>query len=187
MPRRRAIFLIDRRFQLRFSLYVCSWLFALSLVYPLVTVSLFDFFNKFAKIHAPESTYGFLQEVRSEFLGQLSLLEVSWVAVTFLISLFMSHKIAGPLYKLRKAFEKAKNGDLKGTLSFRKSDHFQDVANDYNDMMDQVRAKFDQNIETVSTCIARIEAAAAHVQPEGKKELEQALDDLRKAREQLSY
>jgi hypothetical protein len=38
---KRSIILINKDFQFRFSFYVCSWLIALSFVYPLIIANVF--------------------------------------------------------------------------------------------------------------------------------------------------
>jgi methyl-accepting chemotaxis protein len=141
MLTRRKIFLINRKFQFRFSFYVCSWLFALSMIYPLIIFQLFDFFVRSAAIDPMGPALEKLYHARNEVIWLLIGIQTFFLAITFLISLFVSHRIAGPLEKLKRYFEAAKNGDLKTDLKFRKFDHFQELAQGYNDMMEAVRKK----------------------------------------------
>lgn len=139
MKQRRQSLLVNRRFQIKFSFFVVSWIFALSMVYPLITHTLFEYFISFLKIHAPQADLAGLETVKTEFLRLLILLHVVFITVIFLISLFMSHKIAGPLYKLRKCIADAKNGNYDVICRFRKYDHFSELADDFNDLMESFK------------------------------------------------
>lgn len=186
MAKRRGILLINPKFQLRFSFYVCSWLFCLSVIHPLIIYSLFEFFLRFAKAHLGADSLSYLQGIQAEFLWNLGLLEVSFVAITFLISLFISHKIAGPIYKLGLFLDEAKSGRLDQKLRFRKSDHFQELASGYNEMVKGLQELMGKNIETVSTSIARIENILEGADEKTREELEQVLGELRKVRERIN-
>lgn len=47
-------------------------------------------------------------------------------------SIFLSHKIAGPLYRLHKGFQELQNGNLKTRISLRKFDEAKSLAEDFN-------------------------------------------------------
>ena len=138
MVHRRSILLINKRFQVRFAFYVCSWLFALSLVYPSIIYSLFDYFFRYVA-HDPNSPgLERLKSVRQDLLFWLVVLHLVFMLITFLVSIFISHRIAGPLYKLRMKMDQAKEGD-RGELQFRKFDHFPELAESYNGLLSQFK------------------------------------------------
>jgi len=183
MPYRRSIFLINKRFQLRFSLYVCSWLFALSLIYPLIIHNLFELFVRHAALDPTGPALSQLEQTRTNVFWLLVFLQLMFLGITFLISIFMSHRIAGPLYKLHKFFADAEKGNLNQDLYFRKNDHFQDLAEDYNRMISGIRVILAKNVSSSSAAVARIERALPHVDEQGRKELEEALTALREINE----
>ncbi|MGZ3688938.1 MAG: hypothetical protein ACXVBW_11590, partial [Bdellovibrionota bacterium] len=102
MPYRRSIFLINKPFQLRFAFYVCSWIFGLSICYPFIIYNLFDYFIRYLSVDPNGPGLNTLNQMRHDLLWLLFLLELVFVSFTFLLSIFLSHKIAGPLYKLGK-------------------------------------------------------------------------------------
>lgn len=57
------------------------------------------------------------------------------------IVVFMSHQIAGPLYRLKQYMEKVENGDLSVKLKFRKYDSIHDIAESFNRMVDGIKDK----------------------------------------------
>ena len=184
-PYRRSIFLINKGFQIRFALYVCTWLFALSFIYPLIVFNLFDYFIAYAAKDPNGPAIEQLNRTRDEILVLLMALQVVFVGVTFLISIFMSHRIAGPLFKLKKFFAMAGQGNIKDVLAFREKDHFQDIATDYNAMMQGIRGIIGQNTEEISAAIHQIERAKDTGTSESRLQLEAAITSLKKVREKL--
>lgn len=179
MSHKRRQFLINRTFQFRFSFYVCSWLIALTFSYPLIIANLYDSLIS-ALTHDPlgPQITG-LVESKNNLLWLLILMQVALIAITFLISIFMSHKIAGPLYKLKQFFRAAKDGNFTQTLSFRKRDHFQDLAVDYNEMMDSIRNRFADTHDSITNSISFIERALGSSGPASRNDLEVALKTLK--------
>lgn len=139
MAYRRRVFLINRKFQFRFAFYVSSWLIALSFVYPLIIFQVFDYFLRYLATDPNAPDIATVLGTRQDLFSLLVLMQGVLVFVTFLLSIFLSHRIVGPLFKLKKFFAEAATGKLTAPLHFRKTDHFHDVAADYNKMMDGLR------------------------------------------------
>ena len=93
---RRTIILINKPFQLRFAIYVCLWLAAMCFVYPIITANLFDYLIRYAAQDpmGPELT-GLLKTKR-DVLTLLILTESAFIAMTFMVCVFMSHRDRGP-------------------------------------------------------------------------------------------
>lgn len=53
--------------------------------------------------------------------------------------LILSHQIAGPVYRLRKHIQMVNSGQNFGDLTFRKKDFFQEVLQDYNQLLANIR------------------------------------------------
>jgi len=62
--------------------------------------------------------------------------------------LFISHRIAGPLHRLKMYMEKVENGDHSVRLKFRKSDAIHDVADSFNRMLDGITKNIDKKRKT---------------------------------------
>ena len=63
---------------------------------------------------------------------------------TIMMTLFISHKIAGPLHHLKMTFNKLGEGDLTG-LHLRQEDQLQEMASSYNEAVQ----KMDDKIKTL--------------------------------------
>jgi len=149
--------IINKPFQLRFAIYVCTGVISLSFVYPVLLSALMDAFIRYAEHDPMGPELSFLLRTRREAMLLLVWFEVLMLAITLLISFFMSHRIAGPLYKLRLFFERTANGDFSQELRFREKDHFKDLAEDYNKMTAKLKARQTRIDDAITTAIAGIE------------------------------
>ncbi len=186
--KRRSSLLVDRKFQLKFTFFVVSWILALSLAYPLIIYDLFEYFMRYVADSAGQESSVVLETFRSEFLWLLSAIHSVFILLTLLISLFVSHKIAGPLYKLKKSLDGARKGRLE-RITFRKHDNFQDLATSYNEAVDLLfsHSKRDPagSVQAVSAAIARLEKVLPGTSATEKDELQRAITDLKLAREKI--
>ncbi len=149
-------------------------------MYPLIIHNLFGFFIKYVALEPMALELSGIESVRKQILVLLALLQVLFVIITFLLSIFVSHRIAGPIYKLTRYFEEANTvGHLRRKLFFRKHDHFQEVASGYNQMLDGVRQIFNQNVSGIKDSISHVERAIGASNGVAKQELEKALESLR--------
>jgi methyl-accepting chemotaxis protein len=178
---RRSVFLINKPFQIRFAFYVCSWLIALSFVYPLIIFNLFTYLMRYLALDPLGPAVAALETTRQELLWLLLLMELVFLSLTFLISIFMSHKIVGPLYKLGRFFREAGAGNLDQSLGFRKRDYFHDLAEEYNAMMGHIRQRMKTKSNGIDASIQRLEKALPMVNPEIRLEIEATIRTLREA------
>lgn len=172
MPQRRGIFLINKKFQLRFAFYVCSWLLALSFIYPSLIYTLFDYFVRYVSLDPMGPDLARLQGIRAEMIRLLVFLQALFLCVTLLVSVFLSHRIAGPLHKLRLFLEAAKDGNFGKELHFRKYDHFKELAHSFNGLRSTV-------IRIPESVVPRLEKILPQTSGEARAELEKALEELR--------
>ena len=172
-PYRRRIFLINKRFQLRVALYVSSWIIALSFVYPLIVYNLFEYFVRYAAVDPMGPDLKGLFDTRQEVLLLMGATQVAFLLLTFLSSLFLAHRIAGPLFKLRKFFAQAREGRLGGDLYFRNYDHFPELAVEYNQMMGSIR-------DRLKGVADRIERTLPDTGPKAQPELQSIVSSIRK-------
>jgi methyl-accepting chemotaxis protein len=75
------------------------------------------------------------------------ILPVVFVVLAAII-IFISHRIAGPLFRLKMFMEKVENGDYSVQLKFRKHDSIHDIADSFNRMVEGIRARFTKEDKT---------------------------------------
>ncbi|MBL8026091.1 MAG: methyl-accepting chemotaxis protein [Fibrobacteres bacterium] len=75
------------------------------------------------------------------------------VAELAFLTIFISHKVAGPVYRFSKFAEDLKTGNLKGRIYLRKGDELTDVASDFNQSADFLQAEVRALITTSENMI----------------------------------
>ena len=103
---------------------------------------------------AVTSVVAFVLQVLSDpFRGLTSHLQDLWwsqgpflLVTVFLLPVFvmdavkLSHRFAGPIFNLRRSIRSVAAGDQPRKVSFRKGDFWQDLADDYNQMLVTLKA-----------------------------------------------
>jgi len=75
---------------------------------------------------------GALQSVNRSLVPKIILLSL----LIFLAGIFLSHKIAGPMYRIGKSAEAIRHGDLRVNFKIRKGDEMRDTAGALEEMVE---------------------------------------------------
>ena len=138
----------------------------------MVEYNLFDYFIRYLSRDPNGPNILALDELRHQIMALLIALQGIFLLVTFVYSVFMSHRIAGPLFKLCRFLAMARDGNLKEELYFREKDHFQEIATGYNDAMKGIRTRMED-------AASDVEKALPDSSPAARSSLERALTKLR--------
>ena len=63
------------------------------------------------------------------------------------ISAFLSHKMAGPVYRFEQVCKAIAKGDFSQRVHLRRGDQFTELQDDFNAMMDKVEEEIFQLID----------------------------------------
>jgi methyl-accepting chemotaxis protein len=140
---RRRKFLVDRRLQHRFI-----WLLSLQVGVIVFVIGFFTFRQMMSTRRLAEEAFQnaevqlevlnrILDRTQQYMLHTLILIVVIAVAL-YAIGIFASHKIAGPIFKLKKYLTAIQHGDLSGKIAFRKKDQLDDFALVLNETFDSL-------------------------------------------------
>ena len=138
---RRRNYFIDKNFQTKFIIKFCIIVIISSLA---VGVSIFYLSQNFTTVAIENAhvivkkTSDFMLPIVAETLALVTLF--SAIAV-IILTLFTSHKIAGPLYRLKKEIELFKGGQIEANFRTRNTDQLQDLAEALADMSRVLSAK----------------------------------------------
>jgi hypothetical protein len=86
----------------------------------------------------------------SGLIVKMSIIAVLLVVVLSLYLVVMTHKVAGPLYKVSNYFDKMAVGKLGEVWNLRKGDQLQDFYNAFKEMHDAVRKRAQEENEQVA-------------------------------------
>ena len=139
---KRRNYLINPKFQIRFAFYISTWILALSSIFPLLLNQTFTLLADQVTSLPGGPEIQQIMEAKKQLLVGLITIEAVFFCVVAALSIFVSHRIAGPIYKLNEYLkEGARTGELKPDLHFRADDHFKEVAENYNAMVAAVSQK----------------------------------------------
>lgn len=139
---RRKNYFIERSFQIKFILEFCI----LVVIGGLLTMGMLYLLGRRSTTVAivnssvvVKSTADFLLPILIQtVLVVMVLIGIAAIVVT----LFVSHKIAGPLYRLKKAMHDLGEGDLSTEIKLRKLDQLKDIAEAFNGMVRNLKERF---------------------------------------------
>ena len=86
---------------------------------------------------------------------------VGLVVILSLYLLIMTHKVAGPLYKVSMYFDKMSEGRLGNVWGLRKGDMLQDFFGNFKEMHEAVRTRAQSDVITMDSAASALRAKAA--------------------------
>ncbi len=168
---RRRQYFIDRKFQANFIIKFCVIVILASIVFGMLTLYLSRNYTTVAientRVNV-KSASDFMFPIMVQTLLIVNL--VSAVCVVFL-TLLVSHKISGPLYRIKKELELLKTGDLAANFRIRTNDQLQELSQDLVETTDFLRDKQKKLLEKTNKIKEIIAKSPASADDEVKKVL----------------
>ncbi len=136
---KRGIYFIEKKFQTNFILKFCG----LVAGGALLTIGILYFLSsKSTTVTIVDSRV--MVRATSDFLLPILIQTVFIVMLlvgiaTVFVTLFVSHKISGPLYHFKKAMEELEKGDFSADFRIRCFDQLQSLAETFNAMIGKTR------------------------------------------------
>ncbi len=178
---RRRKLIISSGLQLR---YVGGVLFAM--LFVSLVVGYFIYQNIW-NVLLNESRYNdwspFLNAVKDQTDRQIFFGVAISIVLMMIVSVYMSHKIAGPLYRLKKCFRDVAKGDLSFEMRLRKGDELMDLVDDFNGMLRNLKGMVDTDRQKVRDIQKKIEETLVtinkpNIAPQEKQQMEETLKTL---------
>ncbi len=146
----RTRYLIQPKFQLMFSglLVLIALIFSVLvgiMIYYLVLANN-SIFVKY-QLHSTPEFLSLLNKERSWILLTWVLSFSSVALILFIGGIFLSHKMAGPMFAFIREMQKLKEGDLTAHLTLRKRDEFKELKAPFNLWIEKLRKMTEQDID----------------------------------------
>lgn len=165
VKQRRLNYLINKDFQLR---YVAKVLFGIIIMALIVSLTIY--YTTWSRIM---DAFYYLPAIASQFASLFSsvnqalfTLLLIFIGLATIISVFISHRIAGPMFRFEKSLGSIGEGDLSIRVSLRKNDEFHYLAEDFNCMLDQLN----QRIKAERQAVEKIDQLLRDQQSQEKKQ-----------------
>ncbi len=138
--RRKNVY-IDKNFQTKFILKFCALVaigtgLTIVALYLLLQQSTSVSFIQ-ARVKVMTTADFILPIMVQTLLVVMGFVSLGAIAVTLVVS----HKIAGPLFRFKQTFKELSTGNFSNQVRLRKGDQLVDVATDFNHMITVVRAQ----------------------------------------------
>lgn len=180
LPReRRTIYVVDREFQFR---YLTSWIFMTLGYIALILLVLYLGLRHLHRLD-PEMALrdlAFVMKANGLFVILLTLF-------MGLYTILLSHRVAGPAYRICRCLKQMIGGSYDFTVTLRRKDYLKDVAADVNLLLTDLRKRQGKVREGLEAAYAARSRLAAGGSAEAGGELDRAcaaLDEaLRRAEE----
>ncbi|HNV70400.1 MAG TPA: methyl-accepting chemotaxis protein [Candidatus Ozemobacteraceae bacterium] len=147
---RRRTYLIKTGLQLRYMGIIVSTMLLVAF-----GVGWIIYYTSWSRISdTPDLTIDKLAEIFDQVNGVL----LKWVAVFLLIiaslSIFVSHKIAGPVYRFERLARVITKGDLTQSVRLRSGDELRELQDAFNSMTDSLRRMVTKDREVIAKLVA---------------------------------
>lgn len=124
------------------------------------------------------SYYEILKDKEKPLIIILVLWELGFLALVFIINIFFSHKIAGPIHKTRLFFDDITKGKGREVLTLRKGDYFQDFAQDINKTFDYIYQEYQNDFLYLDDVIKQLNNLKTNVPEEKRESIEKIINHL---------
>ncbi len=181
MNPKRRILLINKKFQFKVAFFVVSWMLAFMAFFPTIVKGVIDSLiqNISRKLDAEtlkaiSMAQDEVSRLQSDIERTLLIFLILMTFVMFLIALFLSHRIAGPVYRVQSALTRWSKGTVEQNIKLRQYDHFKELADAYNVAaaeMHRVRAK-NQEIGQ------KLERLSQELEPRHKTQIQDVIGEL---------
>ena len=186
---RRRNYFIKKEFQTRFILKFCilvvlTTLISASVLYHFSSQSVTTVFED-SRLTIKPSTEFIVPGLILSTLISVIIVGVATVAVV----LFISHRIAGPLYKLEDSLEQVANGDVSFDIRLRKGDETEKLAEAFNATsrgLDNLISGVKEESAQLDSAITGLKTMIAQLPAEQQGNLKKAIEELEAGGDRLN-
>ena len=179
---KRSNYFIDKKFQFQFMMRFS----ALVLIGGLLTIAFIYLLGMQSKTVAIQNSR-VIVKTTADFI--LPLLIQAVIAVTIIIgittgilTLLVSHKISGPLYRFKKVLESLEQGDFSTEFHIRSADQLHELADNINGMIRNTKGKVSGIKNNMVSLKQKLDSLNENDLPENKRA---ALIELKKIADEI--
>ncbi len=172
---KRKNYFIDKKFQSNFILKFCILVAVTGVVIMVILYALTQRASTVSFVNSRvvvQSTADFLFPVLIQtFIVSTIIVSLATIVVT----LFLSHRIAGPAYRFKKILSSLGEGDFSLNCRIRHNDSLQDMASAFNGMLAGVRKGFNLIDNNLKDLKGKLEGADLKEIKKSVSEVDKAL------------
>jgi sensor histidine kinase YesM len=185
MKNPRKLIIINPALQLRFAFLFTVAVVVFSAIFPIFVYTMFGAIEQHSYFANNPTALQAVREARYDLSIFLLLAFATTVVSAFSLALFHSHRIAGPLYKLRISMVAMQQGILDKHITFRQHDNFQELAHGFNAMTDAVFIRRRRDFERVNSVLPKLERLQTQLSGEEQAIVTEVVNSLRELSSEL--
>lgn len=147
---RRSTYLIKTGFQLRYMGIIVATMLTVA-----VLVGWVIYFASWGRI---SQTSDLTIDKLADIFDEVNVSLIKWMALMILViailSVFVSHKIAGPVYRLERSAKIIASGDLTHSVRLRHGDELGELSQAFNSMTESLRRMVGKDRELIGRLVA---------------------------------
>ncbi|MEA3507146.1 MAG: HAMP domain-containing protein [Elusimicrobiota bacterium] len=120
----------------------------------------------------------YMQSMNQIMYGKILVLMVIAVVISFIVS----HKFAGPVFKLEKSMDKVKKGDLTHKMYLREGDEFTRLAEIFNGLVSEFR----ESVELDRRLAADIKSELEEIEPSLDAETKEKVEAIKEKADKIT-
>ena len=134
---KRRTYLIKTKLQLKYAALILIFMFAVAWIsgYTVYYTGWLLMGEKLSNVYPQGRLADIMRAINFTLFLRLAFI----APLVALISIFLSHRVAGPLFRIERFIRSVARGDLSSRLQLRKNDELKDVAGAINDMTDDLK------------------------------------------------
>ena len=158
---RRRNYFIDRKFQSIFILKFCALVIIGAVISGAIIYAL-----SMSTVTTTFENSRLMIKSTADYMLPAVLLSGAIVVIltglaTIMVTLFTSHRISGPLYRVEKDLEEIASGNLTKRFNLRQTDELKKLAENLNNTVEALRTEFEQLKREISELDSSVESEAA--------------------------
>ena len=177
---KRKIFIINKKYQFRYLFIIIS-----TMLISVASVYFTTFYVIWNKVideffFVPEASKK-LAEIFVQ-TSQLLVIPILLLAVIFTaIGIILSHKVAGPIFRVERVAQELSKGNLDIRVKFRKGDELHELADSLNEMIDGIKAIVREDKDITEKLVKISNKLTKDIDGEKslKKDVKDAVDELK--------
>jgi len=177
---KRRTVLVKRNLQLKYAAIVFA-----AVLFTALIVGVGSYLSMFRLIgqENPSLMPSLLSSLRLDVMKM-----VIFLGIMFVVSMFVSHRWAGPIYRFERSAQVLSTGDLTHRVSLRTGDELMELQDEINAMVASLQRLVQKDRTLLERLTARLDEALGRLsgQP-GEADLQRLREDLKSVRDEFQH
>ncbi|MFH2202557.1 MAG: methyl-accepting chemotaxis protein [Elusimicrobiota bacterium] len=176
----RRTVLVKRGLQLKYAAIVFA-----AVAFTALIVGIGSYLTMFRFIEENDPS---LMPILSQVIRMDMVKMIIFMGIMFLVSMFVSHRFAGPIYRFERSAQVLSTGDLTHRVALRTGDDLMELQDEVNAMIVNLQRLVQKDRSLVEHLTARLDETLKNLpDTPAETEIDHLRDDLKSLREELHH